>query len=61
LRKAEILPDELKLTPQAMTGIKSFIIVMEELTEDLAVENPSDFIESLVKKINYRDYLIKEE
>ena len=28
LRKAEILPDELKLTPQAMTGIKSFIIAM---------------------------------
>ena len=61
LRKAEILPDELKLTPQAMTGIKSFIIAMEELKEDLAVENPSDFIESLVKKINYKDYLIKEE
>ena len=61
LRKAEILPDELKLTPQAMTGIKSFIMAMEELKEDLAVENPSDFIESLVKKINYKDYLIKEE
>ena len=61
LRKAEILPDELKLTPQAMTGIKSFIIAMEELKEDLAVENPSDFIEALVKKINYKDYLIKEE
>jgi hypothetical protein len=61
LRKAEILPDELKLTPQAMTGIKSFIIAMEELKEDLAVENPSDFIEAMVKKINYKDYLIKEE
>jgi hypothetical protein len=61
LRKAEILPDELKLTPQAMTGIKSFIIAMEELKEDLTVENPSDFIEAMVKKINYKDYLIKEE
>ena len=61
LRKAEILPDELKLTPQAMTGIKSFIMAMEELKEDLAVENPSDFIEAMVKKINYKDYLIKEE
>jgi len=61
LRKAEILPDELKLTPQAMTGIKSFIIAMEELKEDLAVENPSDFIEAMVKKINYKAYLIKEE
>jgi hypothetical protein len=55
------LPDELKLTPQAMTGIKSFIIAMEELKEDLTVENPSDFIEAMVKKINYKDYLIKEE
>ena len=55
------MPDELKLTPQAMTGIKSFIESMTELEENLAVENPSDFIESLVKKINYRDYLVKEE
>ncbi|MBR7036307.1 hypothetical protein IKI14_00105 [bacterium] len=61
MRKAEILPDELKLTPQAMTGIKSFIISMEELKEELNLDSPSDFIESLVKKINYKDYLIKEE
>ena len=61
LRKAEIMPDELKLTPQAMTGIKSFIESMEELKENLAVESPSDFIESLIKKINYKDYLVKEE
>ena len=61
LRKAEILPDELKLTPQAMTGIKSFIISMEELKEELNIDSPSDFIESLVKKINYKDYLVKEE
>ncbi|MBR4633645.1 hypothetical protein IKO50_01455 [bacterium] len=55
------MPDELKLTPQAMTGIKSFIISMEELKEELNIDSPSDFIESLVKKINYKDYLIKEE
>lgn len=61
LRKAEIMPDELKLTPQAMTGIKSFIESMEELKDNLAVESPSDFIESLIKKINYKDYLVKEE
>jgi len=61
LRKAEIMPDELKLTPQAMTWIKSFIEFMEELKENLAVESPSDFIESLIKKINYKDYLVKEE
>jgi hypothetical protein len=34
---------------------------MEELKEELALENPSDFIESMVEKINYKDYLIKEE
>ena len=61
LRKAEIMPDELKLTPQAMTGIKLFIESMEELKDNLAVESPSDFIESLIKKINYKDYLVKEE
>ena len=34
----------MKLTPQAMTGIKSFIELMEELEDALVVENPSDFI-----------------
>ena len=61
LWKAEILPDELKLTPQAMTWIKSFIVAIEELKEELDLDSPSDFIESLVRKINYRDYLVKEE
>lgn len=61
LRKAEIMPDELKLTPQAMNGIKSFIISMDELNEELEVMTPSDFIEALVRKINYRDHLVKEE
>ena len=61
LWKAEITPDELKITPQAMTWIKSFIIAMEELKDDLEIQNPSEFIESLVKKINYRDHLVKEE
>lgn len=61
LWKAEILPDELKLTPQAMTWIKSFIIAIEELKEELDLDSPSDFIEAMVKKINYRDYLVKEE
>jgi hypothetical protein len=31
------------------------------LKEELNLDNPSDFIESLVRKINYRDYLVKEE
>ncbi len=61
LWKSEILPDELKLTPQAMSWIKSFIESTEELKEELNLDNPSDFIESLVRKINYRDYLVKEE
>ncbi len=61
LWKAEMPIDELKLTPQAMTWIKSFIMSMEDLKTELEVLNPSEFIEALVKKINYRDHLVKEE
>jgi len=61
LWESEISADELKVTPQAMAGIKSFIECIEKLKEDLTVQDPSDFIESMVKKINYKDYLTKEE
>ena len=47
--------------PHNSRGHTNLIIAMEELKEELALENPSDFIESMVKKINYKDYLIKEE
>lgn len=58
---AEILPDELKLTPQAMAWIKSFINSMEELKDELELKSPAEFIDSLVRKINYRAHLVKEE
>lgn len=59
--RGEIPTEELKVTPQAMTGIKNFILAIEELKKLLPASTPSDFIEALVKKINYRDHLVKEE
>ncbi|MDR2541222.1 MAG: hypothetical protein LBD11_05690 [Candidatus Peribacteria bacterium] len=51
----------MKIVPQAMTGVKNFILVIEELRKLLPEVTPSDFIETLVKKIHYRDHLVKEE
>jgi hypothetical protein len=59
--KGEIPTEELKIVPQAMTGVKNFILVIEELRKLLPEVTPSDFIETLVKKIHYRDHLVKEE
>jgi FAD synthase len=61
MRKGEIPTEALKITPQAMTGVKNFILVVEDLEKELNEMTPSDFIESLVKKIHYRDHLVKEE
>jgi hypothetical protein len=61
MRKGEIATEKLKVTPQAMEGIKKFILVIEELKQLLPESTPSDFIEALAKKIQYRDHLIKEE
>lgn len=44
-----------------MAGVKNFILVVEELNKELPQLTPSDFIELLVKKIHYRDHLVKEE
>jgi len=59
--KGEIPTDVLKVTPQAMEGIKHFIISIEELKKKLPESTPSDFIAALVKSIRYRDHLVKEE
>ncbi|MDR2416353.1 MAG: ATP-dependent helicase [Candidatus Peribacteria bacterium] len=61
MRKGEIPTEELKITPQAMTGIKNFILIIETLKNELPNTTPSAFIELLVKKIHYRDHLVKEE
>ncbi|MCF7834472.1 ATP-dependent helicase [Candidatus Gracilibacteria bacterium] len=52
---------DLKVTPQAKNGIQDFINLILELTKILEGSRPSEFIETCVKKIKYRDYLIKEE
>jgi DNA helicase-2/ATP-dependent DNA helicase PcrA len=44
-----------------MNGIKDFILVMEALKAELPTATLSEFIESLVKKIQYRAHLVKEE
>jgi superfamily I DNA/RNA helicase len=61
MRKGSISTEALKVTPQALEGIKKFIIAIEELKKLLPSSTPSDFIEALVKKIQYRDHLVKEE
>lgn len=61
MRKGEIPTEELKITPQALTGVKNFILVMQELRNELPHTALSDFIELLVKKIQYRTHLVKEE
>ncbi|GHW02832.1 DNA helicase [candidate division SR1 bacterium] len=61
LRKGESPLENLKITPQAMTGIKLFILTMEDLRIAVETLTPSAFLSLLTKKINYRDHLIKEE
>ncbi|MDR2191114.1 MAG: ATP-dependent helicase [Candidatus Peribacteria bacterium] len=61
MRKGEIPPEELKITPQAMSGVKTFMLLVEALNNELPNATPSDFIELLVKQIHYRDHLVKEE
>lgn len=61
LRKWTIPIEELKLTPQAMIWVKNFIVIIDELKSKLNELSPSDFISLLVKKISYKDWLIKEE
>jgi DNA helicase-2/ATP-dependent DNA helicase PcrA len=61
MRQGEIPTEELKITPQAMTGVKNFILVIEALKQQLPELTPSAFLELLVKSIHYRDHLVKEE
>ncbi|MBQ7073636.1 hypothetical protein IJM86_00905 [bacterium] len=61
MRNGTIPTSELKVTPQALNGVKNFILAMEDLKTKLPNLKPKEFIEELVKKIHYRDYLIQEE
>lgn len=61
LRLSQDGTSDIKVTPQAKAGIKDFLNLMTEIHSTLAVSKPSQVIEQLIKKIKYRDYLIKEE
>jgi DNA helicase-2/ATP-dependent DNA helicase PcrA len=52
---------DIKITPLAKNGIKDFLSVVDSIKQSLPQNTPSKVIEQLIKKIKYRDYLIKEE
>jgi len=63
LNDAIINSDELgiKITPQAKKGIEEFKKIIHGVTDILETLSPSQIIEKLVKSMNYKAYLIKEE
>ncbi len=52
---------DIKITPMARAWIQNFVSLIDELKIILESNRPAWFIEALVKKIKYRDYLVKEE
>ena len=50
-----------KLTPKAKTGLESFVHTLHDVRVKLPKMAPAQCIETLVKAIKYRDYLVKEE
>ncbi len=52
---------QIKVTPQAKRWIQEFLEVIKSAEEKLKNNKPADVIDALVKKIKYREYLIKEE
>jgi DNA helicase-2/ATP-dependent DNA helicase PcrA len=52
---------DIKITPLAKQGIQNFLELVENIQKSLPQNTPSKVIEQLIKKIKYRDYLIKEE
>ena len=53
--------DIVKLTSKAKSGLLSFSEVMHQVRIALPSLSPADCIDQLVKKIQYRYYLVKEE
>ena len=51
----------IKITPKAKAGLESFVKILHEIRVKLPAMTPSVTIESMVKAIKYRDYLVKEE
>lgn len=51
----------IKVTPQAKKGIYEFLETMKTVHTYMDTHTASETIDTLVKKIKYRDYLVKEE
>ena len=51
----------IKIAPLAKQGIKNFLDVIDFLRDNSKDKRPSEILEMLVKKIQYKDFLIKEE
>jgi len=61
LEKSCHASSSIKLTPMAKKWIQDFMQAIKESKENIATQRPAEIIEKLVKKIKYRDYLVKEE
>ncbi len=61
LHEATKEQSSIKITPQAKKWIIEFSTSMKTVTDFMQSHRPSESIDVLVKKIRYRDYLIKEE
>lgn len=53
--------EKLKLTPQAYEGSKTFFHLIQELITASNSLVPAELINLILKKINYKDHLLKEE
>jgi DNA helicase-2/ATP-dependent DNA helicase PcrA len=51
----------IKIAPLAKQGIKNFLDVIDFLRDNCKDKRPSEILEMLVKKVQYKDFLIKEE
>ena len=51
----------IKITPMAKKWIQEFMQAIKESKEHIMTSRPAEIIEKLVKKIKYREYLVKEE
>ncbi len=59
--KWEIPTSDLKITSAALEGVKRFILLTEELKKELEQAEIATFIETLIKKLHYKEHLIDEE
>lgn len=52
---------DIKLTPAAKEGGKKFFELIDEMKTALPKSTPAQLIEKLLSKLDYKNYLIKEE